>query len=385
MTSFDTALSPAANVPAEVAAAMAELQSLQHLAAQHQAAGIAESTRRNYEADWAAYERWCLRLRVPALPVDPRLVALYITDKARAVKTDGSPAYKVSTLRRHVASLAHMNYTQGGGRALGEHPEIAAVLGGLQRQRKEPRTARQPLLLEDVKTLVRRMDHSTWPAGMIAARDTFAILTGFATAMRRSEVAPLTVKHIRLLPMAPEPGQPQQRYYLSIRIASSKTDQEGDGRTVAVPPGEHPITCVPCAWARWVRLLAVPSRAHRMRAVMSTPAPDEWEHVCGEPLLPLPPEHAAFPTLSKAGKVLDRSISGNALYERLKLRLTAAGYEGDYGFHSLRAGMVTQALLNGSSYRAIRKQTGHRTDSTVDIYDRDNTPLRGNAVNDLGL
>ncbi len=63
----------------------------------------------------------------------------------------------------------------------------------------------------------------------------------------------------------------------------------------------------------------------------------------------------------------------------------AAGLAGPVGFHSLRAGFVTAARRNGADHRAVRRQTRHSSDAMVEAYDRDHTPLAGNAVTRLGL
>jgi integrase len=61
--------------------------------------------------------------------------------------------------------------------------------------------------------------------------------------------------------------------------------------------------------------------------------------------------------------------------------LEAAEYAGD----SLRAGLATQAALNGAGELAIMKQTGHRSLATVRKYIRDGALFRDNAATRLGL
>jgi len=57
----------------------------------------------------------------------------------------------------------------------------------------------------------------------------------------------------------------------------------------------------------------------------------------------------------------------------------------EYAGHSLRAGLATQAAMNGASELAIMKQTGHRSLSTVRKYIREGTLFRDNAATKLGL
>ena len=63
-----------------------------------------------------------------------------------------------------------------------------------------------------------------------------------------------------------------------------------------------------------------------------------------------------------------------------------AGFEtGEYAGHSLRAGLATQAAMNGASELAIMKQTGHRSLNTVRKYIREGSLFRDNAATKLGL
>lgn len=354
-----------------------QLRELRDLASEHKERDIAPSTRRYYDGDWDAFVRWCNRMNVAALPVDPEIVGLYITDLARTVTLDGEPAVMVSTLRRYVAAISRINYENGGGRGLGEHPEVTRVLGGLSRQRQEAHTPRAPLLRDDVARIIDAMDHSSWPAGVTSARDTLAFLLGFASALRRSNVAALTVDDLVV----------NRQDGLHLHIGRSKTDQEGRGALLAIPYGQHPVTCTPCAWHRWAALMAATSQAERMRLVLNTPTETaDWQHVCRDAFPQLPPETPVLARVTKGGHIRLQNVTGNALYERIKVRAEEAGYDPtQYGYHSLRAGFVTQALMNGADKREVRKQTLHKTDTMVDHYDRDYLPLRGNAVTRIGL
>jgi len=55
----------------------------------------------------------------------------------------------------------------------------------------------------------------------------------------------------------------------------------------------------------------------------------------------------------------------------------------EYAGHSLRAGLATQAAMNGASELAIMKQTGHRSLATVRKYIREGSLFRDNAATKL--
>src|SRR5690606_34708831 len=60
----------------------------------------AESTRRNYAADWQRFLAWCQREGHVALPAHPMTVAAYLLEAASAVTETGERAYFPATLAR---------------------------------------------------------------------------------------------------------------------------------------------------------------------------------------------------------------------------------------------------------------------------------------------
>lgn len=357
-----------------------DLEFLSGLAEGHESDSLSPRTRDAYASDWRQYEAWCARHDEEPRPVDPMLVRLYLADMAQTRLPDGSHRFKASTIKRHLASITWASRASGGERDIARHPRVAAVMAGIRRGRAEKPKRRQPILLDDVTRLVDDMDHSTWPAGVIAARDTFAILLGFATAMRRSEVAGLNVGHVRAEPLDG----------LHIDLGVSKGDQEGHGTVLGVPYGAREVSCVPCARVRWLRLLAAPGRGAAMRQVLATGTTADWKHVCRgrDPVeeFGIDPTTPLFQPLNAQGEILGRRVSSETLNLMVKRRVETSGYDPDrYGYHSLRAGFVTQARRNGADARSVRRQTRHGSDQMVDVYDRDFTPLRDNAVTTLGM
>ncbi len=72
-----------------------------------------------------------------------------------------------------------------------------------------------------------------------------------------------------------------------------------------------------------------------------------------------------------------------------KLLKRAAGRAGlkveELGGHSLRAGCVTQAAMNGVREFVIMRQTGHKTIATLRRYIRTGEIFRENAAAGLGI
>ena len=102
-----------------------------------------------------------------------------------------------------------------------------------------PRRLAHPLSTADIRQILGAIDRRS-PAGI---RDAALILLGYASAMRRSELVALALVDLEEKPA----GQ-------LITIRRSKTDQEGDGQTIAVACGHRPDTDPVAALAAWRRV-----------------------------------------------------------------------------------------------------------------------------------
>lgn len=143
---------------------------------------------------------------------------------------------------------------------------------------------------------------------------------GYAGAFRRSELAALDLGNLAWV----DEGA-------VLRLARSKTDQEGQGRQVAIPRGVLAATCPVSALRRWIeqaRLTEGPVDRH--------------------------------------GKLRVDRLHAYAVGAIVKRALGRAGFTVKYyGGHSLRAGFATQAAKNGATAFGIMRQTGHSSVHTV--------------------
>lgn len=342
----------------------------------------ADNTTRAYAADWRRFVTWCADHDVPSLPATPSAVVAYLADAAR----DGRPGgYKHSTLARWVTTI-NVAHRDAGHPKPGDHPAVRAVLAGLSRQRGTRPRRVAPLLLDDVRSMVAHMDTTVWPAGVAATRDSVVILAGFAGAFRRSELVGLDLGDVTF----------DRSDGVHLLVRRSKTDQAGQGQIKPAPFGQTPGTCVPCAVARWLRLLAAAHQATpggQRAAVMRVLLADNPDrHVCrGTDLTPTPGAHGDLggPLLrpvTRSGLIRDTRLTGDAVAGIIKRRAGDAGLDpAEFSGHSPRAGFVTEALRHGATAHAIMRQTGHRDPATVEVYARERAPMEGNAVKDLGL
>lgn len=270
---------------------------------------VSLNTRRAYAADLNHFIEWG-----GSIPAEPNLVAEYLAAMAET--------YRVATIRRHLASISKAHAS-----APVQNPckdeLVRATMRGIRRRLGTTQKQARPLLRGDLLALLEKMND-----GPKDIRDRALLLIGFATAMRRSELVRLNIEDIEYV----ERG-------ILITLRSSKTDQEGQGRLIAVPYGKAK-TCPVAALKNWILLASIKSG-------------------------PL------FLSVNKHGQIFPSRISGEAVTYILKARLKAADYVPDcFSGHSLRAGFATSAAEAGASMHKIRQTTGHRSNASLSRYIR---------------
>ncbi|WP_026127423.1 site-specific integrase [Nocardiopsis lucentensis] len=347
------------------------------------------NTLRAYRADWTAFTAWCLAEERQSLPADPVDVAVYLAACAQARTNDGAAwALAPSTLERRAAAIAAVHGAHGL-----DSPTRADVvrmtLRGIRRTRRARPRRKDPIVLSTLDALLAVRPTDGHPGGVARRRDAVLLLTGFAGALRRTELAALTLDDVHVRTDAASGAAA-----LVITLAATKTDQEGRrGQTVALPRGRQRTTCPVCAFADWCDLLQahhqggdqavrahlasahtpVAPTAHRCQDLTRNPLADGT----GRPLLP---------TVTRYGRVGERAMSGRAVGDLVKRYAQRAGLDpDDFGGHSLRAGFATQAALGGATDREIMRQGRWTNPRTVHDYIRTANPLEDNAVTRLGL
>jgi integrase len=167
-------------------------------------------------------------------------------------------------------------------------------------------------------------------------RDRALIAFGFASAMRRSELVALQVEDLT---------ETSEGYRVLIR--RSKTDQEGQGATIAIPIGSRlrPVEAVRC----WLEAAAITSG-------------------------PL------FRRIDPQGRVTDAPLTAHSVALRVKRRALLAGFDrAQLSGHSLRSGFITSAARHGASIWKLADQSRHRSMDTLRGYVRDGQLFQDHA------
>ena len=309
----------------------AELAGLLEKASEHAAAAVAENTRRAYQSDWANFTSWCERHDQQAMPAAGITVALYLTDLAQTLK--------IATLQRRLSSISMAHRTEG-------HPspidaiEVKRVMQGLRRQQGTATSKKKPLRVADLRQVNASLDLET-AAGK---RDHALLLIGFAGGLRRSELTALDVEDLEEV----DDG-------LIVTLRRSKTDQEGQSRSIGIPYGSNPLTCPVRATRSWITHANI------------TTGP-LWRPV------------------NRHDHIGDRRLTPQSVALIIKRHVEYVGLDPEqFAGHSLRSGFATAAAEAGASERAIMRQTGHRSLPTLRGYIHEGTHFTDNAATKLGL
>lgn len=281
-------------------------------------AALSKNSRRAYRSDLNHFLAWG-----GTIPATPEVVAQYLATHAGH--------FTAATLSRRLVSIGRA-HTSMGLPSPTDTDLVRATLRGIRRTIGTSQRQVSPAVKEDVLAMVAGL------SGTKGIRDRALLLIGFAGAFRRSELVSLTVADIEFVKQG-----------VTLRLQFSKTDQEGQGRRIAIP--------------------------HARGAVCPVLSLQQWLEVSGINGGPV------FRSVTRHGAISDAPLTPQSVALVVKERAFAVGLDPTkYAGHSLRAGLVTSAAQLGVSSWKIRAQTGHKSDAMLARYIRDANIFVDNAA-----
>ncbi len=280
-------------------------------------ASRAASTWRAYESDWRIFTAWCQAMDLAALPATPPTVAMFLAAEA---KRGTAP----STLNRRLSAIRLMHL---GARVVSPHAaiEIQEVMRGIRRLSTRGVTKKEAAVDEQVKKMVDTCDLTNYQG----RRDRALLLLGFAGAMRRSELVALDVAHLKLS----DEG-------FVVTIAKSKTDQEGQGQTIAIPRVPDSPYCPVQAVLDWMAAAGIE-------------------------------QDALFRRVTKGNKLTTDRLTDQSVARIIKRLASRAGLiASQYAGHSLRSGFLTSAAQHRASLFKMQAQSRHKSLDVLSGYVR---------------
>jgi integrase len=252
------------------------------------------------------------------IPAKPKKVAEYLASFAGKLA--------VATLKHRLIAIHRAHVDAGFKSPIGDE-HVRQVMQGIRRTYGTGQRRVKALVKDDLLEVLVMVDRQQ---PMKAARDRALLLVGFAGAFRRSELVALRLEDVTWLPAGME-----------LLIRRSKTDQEGQGRTVFVPYAKGD-RCPVKALQEWLRLYGITQGA------LFT-AINRHDRPLGLPL-----------TAQSVALIVKASV----------VRVRGADARRDVAGHSLRAGFATSAAEAGLQTYQIREVTGHTNDATLAKYVR---------------
>lgn len=284
---------------------------------------IAASTRRAHRADLARFEAWG-----GAVPSSPEQVVEYLSSHAHT--------HRPSTLARWLASISKAHQAKKMPNPC-TSSEVRDELRGIRNTFGTEQRRVAPAMRDELVAMIDRIEDS-----IAGTRDKALLLIGFSAALRRSELAALTIDRLHF-----------DRRGLLIALGKTKTDQAGAGAAIAVPRAKVAAYCPVNALKAWLREL---KRA---------------KHEAG----------AVFRRISKAGSIHTDPLNAASIARIVKAYALKAGLDPAlYSGHSLRAGLATSSAQEGKPFHKIKAQTRHKSDATLLKYVRDGELFRDNAA-----
>lgn len=310
----------------------------------------ADATMRAYQSDWRLFDAWCGENGYRSLPAAPATVAAFLTlladtgfvpNEPRRTKGGVLLPRKLpvplgrSTIGRRLAAIIFAH------RAAGCEPptsqpdaaRLEKAMRAIRRDKRDDLSGRKRAADGDV---LRDMLRGITRDDLRAYRDRALLAVGMAGAFRRSELVAITVGRIA------EDGRG-----LLIRIAASKTDQEGKGHVVAIPDGRR----------------LEPVRHYRA-----------WIEKAGIESGPI------FRKLTPQGRLTGKAMSAQGVALVVKAAAIAAGYPpAVFSGHSLRAGFLTEAGRQNANLFKMKEHSRHASLEMVAEYVRDHERFREHA------
>ncbi|MGV8899248.1 MAG: tyrosine-type recombinase/integrase [Burkholderiaceae bacterium] len=302
-------------------------QEVQERHRQFIAAATSDNTRLAYRSAIRHFYAWG-----GILPCEPAVITRYLLNYAETL----SP--RTLALRLTALSQWHrfQNFTDPT-----DQPEVRKMLRGIGRTHGKPKKKAKALPLEDLERMIVALSAQT---SLAALRNSALLQLAFFGAFRRSEVVNLQLQDIAWEPAG-----------LVITLTRSKTDQEGQGITRAIPYGAADGICCPAA------------------------ALKRWLQAAGLVTGPV------FRRITRWNRIGDGALYAGSVNTILAACAATIQlpYAPELSSHSFRRGLATSAHRAGANFLDIKRQGGWRHDGTVQGYIEEADQFRNNAAGKL--
>lgn len=304
----------------------------------------ADNTRRAYRAGVRAWCAWCETHALPCLPAASADVAAFLA----AERGQGA---SVSTLTLRRAAIRYLHFIAGLPVPTAE-ARVAETMAGIQRHASAQGETPTRKLAATIGILGQILE----PIGadLVGLRDRALLLTGFAGALRRSELAAIRVEHLETHDRG-----------LYLTLPHSKGERTGKAVTVAIPYGSTAL-CPVRALRRWLAAAEITEGAVFRRV---------WQ----------PPTRAKAADAVRPDLVVGtEALDPGTVARIVKSRAQAAGFDpAILSGHSLKRGALTTGKDLGVHPSRLKQLGRHKTYAVLDTYFEFGDPFEGHPLKGL--
>lgn len=294
---------------------------------------VSPATKRGYASDFFHdWKPWAESHNARVLPAEPEWICLYLADR--------SSTLKAATLARRLNAISYYHRKANCLFSPTHHPLVRETFKAIRREIGTRQKIKQALLTEDVRKIV-----ACCPDNLAGRRDKALYLISFAGMLRREDSAALRVEGLHFTPEG-----------LVMTLNHGRTDQQSQGREVAIVPGVDPSTCPLGALRDWLDAAKISSGP-------------------------------VFRGVDQKGRVSPSGLHRDSIGYIIKRAAARAGFGvKNIAGHSLRSGGITTAAGNGVPEYLIRRQSHHNAASkSFHRYIRLAERFSKNASSGLGL
>ena len=279
------------------------------------------NTLRAYKADYKDFAGFCIKHGFKSMPTEPKILSLYLTFLSKTSK--------FSTLKRRLASISVIHKLSGHYIDV-KHPVITENLMGIRRVKGSYQKAKKPILINDLKLIVKVIDEEKNNSKRL--QNKALLLIGFSGGFRRSELVSIEYDDLDFV-----------KEGVKIVVRRSKTDQTGLGMTKAIPYFDNKNYCPVTSLKSWINFSKIDN--------------------------------------GKIFKISDKTVALTIKKYALLAGLDHKKYAG----HSLRSGFATSTAETGADERSIMAMTGHKTTQMVRRYIQEANLFKNNALNKIKI
>ena len=314
----------------ELPAPVASFGDAADAAAHYRRASRSENTRRAYRTAVARFTDWCAVHGRTALPAAPETVAAFLAAEARA-------DLAVNTLRLRHAAIRYLHLLAG-------HPPptaaavVSTTFAGIRRAHRRPLNKKIALVLDRLRAALHAI-----PETLPGRRDRALLLTGFAAALRPSEIAGLTLEHVT-----------RHADGIELFLPWRKNDQDARGTRLWLPKGRTDL-CPVAALEAWLAAAAI-TEGPLFRRIWRLPPP-------------------RVPRGTRRKPVADRYRLGTSPIDTDSIALIVKNWIGLAGFdaaafagHSLRRGAISSGVAQGVHIARLKQFSGHASLKSLEEY-----------------